>query len=203
MRQLTSIDSVITSRRTIRETKSDPIPKDIILEILEKAAYAPFHNKVEPWSVVMATTYEEHVYFLKCVFESYERNQILASYSEDQIKKIKDAYEKAFLHTPVTLIVTTDLFGDEKQDLESIAATSAFIQNIQLLAWKRKIGVVWRTNPYIFDPKFAEAFSIPSNKKIMGTLHLGYFHEQDIPKPKKRRPVSEWVSSIKDHRSIL
>jgi nitroreductase len=127
----------------------------------------------------------------------------LASYSEEQIKKIIDAYEKAFLHTPVTLIVATDLFGDEKQDLESIAATSAFIQNIQLLAWERNIGAVWRTNPYIFDPIFAEAFSIPSTKKIIGTLHLGYFREEDIPKPKKRRPVSEWVSNIKDDVPLL
>jgi nitroreductase len=200
---MAAIDSVITSRRTIRVTKSDPIPTEIILDILEKAAYAPFHNKVEPWSVKMATTYEEHAYFLKCVFESYERNHVLASYSEEQIKKIIDAYEKAFLHTPVTLIVATDLFGDEKQDLESIAATSAFIQNIQLLAWERNIGAVWRTNPYIFDPIFAEAFSIPSTKKIIGTLHLGYFREEDIPKPKKRRPVSEWVSNIKDDVPLL
>ncbi|MBO8172471.1 MAG: nitroreductase family protein [Bacillaceae bacterium] len=193
---MSDLETIITSRRTIRKPKNDPIDLANIYDILEKAAYAPYHSRVEPWSVTIASTREEHRYFLKCVFESYERNHILASYSEERIKQIKEAYKEVILNTPVSLIVATDVFQDDKKDLESICATSTFIQNIQLLAWERNIGAVWRTSPAIFDDQFREAFFIPETKRIIGSVHLGYVEPENIPEPKPRRPLHEWVKPV-------
>ncbi|TCT21732.1 nitroreductase [Melghiribacillus thermohalophilus] len=199
---MSELESIITSRRTIRIPKSDPIDLERVYDILKKASFAPYHSKVEPWSVTIASTLEEHQYFLKCVFESYERNQILADYSDEKVKKIKEAYEKVMLHTPVSLIVATDVFQDEKKDLESICATSTFIQNIQLLAWQKQIGAVWRTNPYILDDQFRDAFGIAASKRIIGTVHLGYFDPDEVPEPKKRRPLHEWIGRVDETREF-
>ncbi|GAA4726706.1 nitroreductase family protein [Brevibacillus fulvus] len=193
---MTELEMIVTGRRTIRKTIAQPIDRQLLLELLEKAAYAPFHSKTEPWSVYMAITAEEKAYFLQCVLESYERNDILAEFNEQQLEKIKEANEKAFFQTGANLIVAADLFDDEKQNLESLGATAAFIQNLQLLAWEKKIGVVWRTNPYIFDRQFAAAFGIPETKRVVGSLHLGYFEEKHVPKPLSRRPLTAWVRPI-------
>ena len=191
-----SIESVIVSRRTIRVTKEIPIPLQEVEHLLEMAAYAPFHSKVEPWSVTIVSTEDEKKYFLNCVMNSYERTGVLAAYSEERVNKIREAYEQYFPSTPITLIVATDLFGDEQKDFESIGATCAFIQNLQLLCWEKNIGVVWRTNPYIHDPIFAKELGIPSSKKIIGSVHLGYIDEEKIPKAKPRRALQEWVHSL-------
>jgi nitroreductase len=191
-----TIESVIVSRRTIRATKETPIPLQEVEDVLEKAAYAPFHSKVEPWSVTIVSTEEEKKYFLDCVMKSYERTGVLSSYSEEQVSKVRDANEKYFVTTPITLIVATDRFEDEHKDFESVGATCAFIQNLQLLCWEKNIGVVWRTNPYIHDPMFAKELGIPSSKKIIGSIHLGYIDQEKIPKVKQRRPINEWVNSL-------
>jgi nitroreductase len=171
-----AIESVIVSRRTIRVTKEIPIPLQEVEHLLEMAAYAPFHSKVEPWSVTIVSTEDEKKYFLNCVMKSYERTGVLAAYSEERVKKIREAYEQ--------------------KDFESIGATCAFIQNLQLLCWEKNIGVVWRTNPYIHDPIFAKELGIPSSKKIIGSVHLGYIDEEKIPKAKPRRALQEWVHSL-------
>ncbi|MED4729084.1 nitroreductase family protein [Aneurinibacillus migulanus] len=191
---VSSLESIITSRRTVRKTKSSPIPLEIIEDILEKAAYAPFHSEVEPWSVKIASTEEEKQYFFDCILRSYDRTGVFASYSEEQVEKVKAAYKEYLSSTPVTMIVATDVFQDEKKDFESIGATCSFIQNIQLLSWEKNIGTVWRTNPYIFDPVFAKDIGIPPSKKVIGSVHLGY--PEQVPKAKERRPVHEWMTRI-------
>ncbi|PGZ94711.1 NAD(P)H nitroreductase [Bacillus pseudomycoides] len=196
---ISTIESTIVSRRTIRVTKQTPIPLQEVEDLLEKAAYAPFHSKVEPWSVTIVSTEEEKKYFLDCVMKSYERTGVFSSYSEEQLNKVRGAYEKYSEATPLTLLVVTDRFEDEHKYFESVGATCAFIQNLQLLCWEKNIGAVWRTNSYIHDPIFANELGIPSSKKIIGSIDLGYIDEEKVPRAKQRRPVNEWVNSLSIH----
>lgn len=39
------------------------------------------------------------------------------------------------------------------------------IQNFQLAAWARGIGMIWRTNDWIYDPIFREAIGVESGEK--------------------------------------
>jgi len=56
------------------------------------------------------------------------------------------------------------------------------IQNFWLLAWERQLGVVWRTNPHIYEQKTKDILGVSDNEKIVGFLHLGYFDEKPIVK---------------------
>lgn len=191
---MSTVEQAIVERRTVRRVKQDPIDKEELKRILEKAAYAPFHNKVEPWSVVMVESEEQKKYLVETMYRSYERLGVLEKFTEEERTKKKDAYEKYFLSTPLHLIIMADRYEREKKDFEALAATCAFIQNIQLLCWEKGIGAVWRTSPAIFDPVFAQELNLPLDKKIVGTLHLGY--PLEIPKAKERRPVEQWLHSL-------
>jgi nitroreductase len=192
-----TIKQTIVERRTIRNFVDTPIDEALLNELLEKAAYAPFHNKVEPWHVIVVDDYETKMHFLEKVFESYERNNILKDVSESNLEKLRASYKEALVTPAVSLIVSADQFDDEKQSFEALAATCAFIQNCQLLAWEEGIGVVWRSNPFIFDPEFAKELGVPADQKIVGALQVGYFDEEKKPKTKKRRELTEWVQKAK------
>jgi nitroreductase len=192
-----TIKQTIVERRTIRNFVDTPIDEALLNELLEKAAYAPFHNKVEPWHVIVVDDYETKMHFLEKVFESYERNNILKDVSESNLEKLRASYKEALVTPAVSLIVSADQFDDEKQSFEALAATCAFIQNFQLLAWEEGIGVVWRSNPFIFDPEFAKELGVPADQKIVGALQVGYFDEEKKPKTKKRRELTEWVQKAK------
>lgn len=63
-----------------------------------------------------------------------------------------------------------------------------------VLAWERKIGVVWKTNEYNWDPDFRQSIGVKPGEKIVSTLHMGYFDEGKVPRPKPRTPVSELLT---------
>lgn len=191
-----AIEHTIMTRRTIRHFSNDPLEEGLLDKLLEQAAYAPFHNKVEPWHVIVASDHAEKMFFLEKVFSSYERNGILKDCSAAQLEKIKVSYMEAFVTPAITLIVSADQFGEEKQDFDAVAATCAFIQNFQLLCWEANIGVVWRSNPFIFDAAFSEEIGVPNGQKIVGALQIGRFNQEKKQKIKERRPLSEWVSKV-------
>jgi nitroreductase len=192
-----TIKNTIVERRTIRHFQDTPIEETLLYDLLAKAAYAPYHNKVEPWHVIIANDMETKMFFLDKVFQCYKRNDVLKGISESKLEKIKEGYKQAIITPAVTLIVSANQFDDQKQSFEALAATCAFIQNFQLLAWNEGIGVVWRSNPFIFDPIFAQEIGVPENNKIVGALQVGYFSQENKPKVKERRPLHEWVKKAK------
>jgi nitroreductase len=197
---MSTVEEVIVARRSVRRVKPDPICKEELKRILEQAAYAPYHNQVEPWSVTMIEDEEQKKFYVAAMYRSYRRLGVLENYTEEEILKKLEAYEKYYLGTPLHLIITADEYEREKEQFESIAAACAFIQNVQLLCWDKGIGTVWRTSPAIFDPVFAQDLNIAPGKKIVGTLHLGY--PLEIPKAKERRPVEQWLDTLKIETTI-
>lgn len=189
------IKDTIIERRSIKKANDAPISRETINTLLEQAAFAPFHSKVEPWNVYVLHTLEEKERYIEKIIAFNEREQGVA-FSEAEIVELKAGYAKKIITPPYLLIVTTNIIGHGKKDFESIGATSAFIQNIQLLGWEVGIGMIWRTNRFIFDDKFATDLGIPNEQKIIGTLHLTTLAE--IPEPKPRRPLNDWVKDLAD-----
>ncbi|MBM5605155.1 nitroreductase family protein [Listeria seeligeri] len=189
------IKDTIIERRSIKKANDAPISRETINTLLEQAAFAPFHSKVEPWNVYVLHTLEEKERYIEKIIAFNEREQGV-TFSEAEIVELKAGYAKKIITPPYLLIVTTNIIGHGKKDFESIGATSAFIQNIQLLGWEAGIGMIWRTNRFIFDDKFATDLGIPNEQKIIGTLHLTTLAE--IPEAKPRRPLNDWVKDLAD-----
>ncbi|AQY52083.1 nitroreductase [Listeria weihenstephanensis FSL R9-0317] len=187
-----NIAEIITERRSIKRVDEAPIDRAVINDILEKAAFAPFHSKVEPWHVAVLSKEAEKRRFVNAIVNSMERMQG-EPLTRERREQIKDGNERKIVAPPYTLIVTTDIIGSGKKDFEAIAATSAFIQNIQLLAWEAGLGVLWRTNNFIFDSEVVAELGL-DGQQIVGCLQITQFNE--IPDAKPRRPLSEWVKDL-------
>lgn len=191
-----SIIHAIQNRRTIRKTLPDSIPLELIYTILEIASFAPFHSKKEPWEVLLISTKSERQVFSTAILESYTRLGVWDSYNQTELDKTKSKVYDYFTEVPFSIVVSVPLEADQKASLEAISATAAFIQNIQLVAWDKSIGVTWRTTPNIFDPKFAEDLGIDFTRQIVATLHLTKIKTTQQKIKAKRTPLSEWVSTL-------
>jgi nitroreductase len=51
----TAIDRVIMRRRSVRRFTSRPVPRHVLLDILELAGRAPSNSNMQPWQVYLAT----------------------------------------------------------------------------------------------------------------------------------------------------
>lgn len=178
-KELTSIAKVIRERRAVKKGYNDkPVTKEAVLELLEDAVWAPTHQLRQPWRFIFID--QEHK-------PSFAK-QVAATYPEE-----RRANREAYLNEPNALLaVIMQVPEIPKQYDENFGATACMIENFWLLAWEKQLGVVWKTNPHIYDPKMKEILNVGDDEKIVGLLHLGYFDKE--PVKKDRIPVVEKFS---------
>jgi nitroreductase len=148
------IAKIIRERRSIKSGYiSKPVAKELVLELLNDAVWAPNHGLREPWRFIYVS--------------SEDKDEFVDDLVQTFPKEIQENKRNYFIQP----------------------AVSCLIQNFQLLAWEHKLGVVWKTNPHIYEPKVRELLGVQAGEKIVGFLHMGYFNE--VPEPKARKAVEE------------
>ncbi|MNJ37446.1 putative NAD(P)H nitroreductase YdjA [compost metagenome] len=180
---------VIKERRTIRRFKGQSIPEQLIYELLNDAVWAPYHSAKEPWRFILFSE-EGRQAFASAVLTTYTPEEI-EKYGESATR---DYCENAAAH----LIVIVKAESRPKEAEEALMACATFIQNLQLLAWNRGIGMVWKTNEYNDDPRFYEAIGLKSGERVAGTLHMGYYDADNIPKSRPRLRAEQLTVWHKD-----
>ena len=145
----------IRDRRSVREYKPDPIPENIIEEILEAAGQAPSSGNVQDWEFVVVKN------------------------PETKAKIAKAAWEQDFIATaPVLIVVCTDIdrvaaaYGNRGETLCSVQNTSAAIQNLMLAAWDKEIGSCWVGA--FNEATIKDILVLPTNIRPLAIITLGY-----------------------------
>ncbi|WP_373231316.1 nitroreductase [Cohnella sp.] len=186
----TGIASTIRERRTIRDLNGEPMSLETVNELLGDAVWAPFHSAKEPWRFILFMG-EGRITFAEAVLQTY---------SKEELDQWGERMRQYYVHlAQAHLVVVIEADPLQKQFEDAFSAAAALIQNLQLLAWERKIGVVWKTNYYNWDPKFLQVAGVKPGERVVGTLHLGYFDEDKVPRPKKRTPAGERLTVFQEY----
>jgi len=130
----------IINRRTIRRFTDKPVCKDLLIDLLSDAAWAPNHGHREPWEFLI---FDETA---QDILTNHVIGSLRPPPSEEGLKMFKERLSK----NPCSIVITMPNTPNHKISEEDFSAVSAFIQNFQLLAWEKQIGVVWKTDPYIY-----------------------------------------------------
>ncbi len=173
---------VIRERRTIRKFAGQRIPDEVIHQLLNDAAWAPYHSAKEPWRFILFSDKGREAF----------ANAVLTTYTEQELEKYgesarQDYCDNAALH----LIVIVKAASSQREAEDALLACAAFIQNLQLLAWNQGIGIVWKTDEYNEDLRFQSAIGVHPGEKIAGTLHMGYYLPDQLPKARPRRRAEQ------------
>ncbi|PWA10090.1 nitroreductase [Pueribacillus theae] len=173
-----SISKVIRDRRSIKKGYlPTEVSEDVIVSLLNDAVWAPNHKLREPWRFIFVSNDRKEA-FIK---------SILACYSHDQHEQMR----KKFADVPAFLVAIMKIDPRQKQWDENFAATSCLIQNLQLLAWEKDIGMVWKTPQHIYDPKFYDGLGVEKDEKIIGIIQIGYFDKSVKAPPRNRTDAKE------------
>lgn len=167
---------VIRERRAIKKGYTNKkVSEELVRNLLVDAKWAPTHGNRQPWRFIFVDK-ENLPTFAK---------KIAKTYPEDMQENREN-----YLNEPnAILVVLMEEPEMEKQWDENFGATASLIQNFWLLAWEQNLGVCWKTNPHIYDPKVREILDVKENEKIVGFLHLGYFEE--APAIKERIEIDD------------
>ncbi|SFB05568.1 Nitroreductase [Lentibacillus halodurans] len=173
IRQATALQKVISERRAVKKHYNNkPVAEETVMDLLENAVWAPNHGMRQPWRFIFVGPEHADAFAEK----------IAATYPNERKQNRLE-----YLREPTAfLIIVMDKADSQKQYDENFGATACMIQNFWLLAWEQQLGVVWKTNSHIYDPKVKRILNVEEHEKIVGFLHLGYFDE----KPAKQDRIS-------------
>lgn len=173
-----SVSELIRDRRSVKSGYiQKEVDKELMISLLNDAAWAPNHGLREPWRFIFISNDRKEA-FLDSILTCLPKSQ-----HEQMFNKFK--------HVPAFLIVIMKTDPRQKQFDENFAATSCFIQNLQLLAWEKQLGMVWKTPNFIYDPRFYAELDVDKDEKIIGMLQIGYFDKNARIPERKRTDIRE------------
>jgi nitroreductase len=161
------IDHIIRTRRTHKSFGPDPVPNDVIEELVALARWAPNHHRTNPW-----------------------RFRVLGPLTLERLKEAAGPSEAPKLdRAPTMIAVSAVLTGDLVQAEEDICATAAAIYALLLAAHARGLAGYWRTPAVLRTRAGRAALGTPDAERLLGLVHLGTPRSE--PPPPERMPVGD------------
>jgi len=180
-----SVLDAIRGRRSIPKMKKDPVPRELIDELLDAAVWAPNHRLTEPWQFFLLEGESKRRF--AALRRDFRRTQL----PNPDAPEVQAALEKVYqstVDTPVILVVTSHLADDPETREEDVWATYGAAYAFMLGAWSRGVGTYFRTGAFRDYPPLRELLGLRHDRRIIGVIYAGY--PEEVP-PRRRTPAAE------------
>ncbi|MEM4471130.1 MAG: nitroreductase family protein [Zestosphaera sp.] len=194
----------VLSRSSVRWFKSDSVPDDVLLKILEAGIRAPNAGNSEQWFFIVVKDPEVRSRLHSLLLEAHEfyaTRALKTPLPPDKVSKwvqrIRDGMYLAptYIAGYVDLRRTThveDLLETEK--IFAIQSVAAALENMLLVAHALGLGAVWLGVPLLLKNRFDELLKPPEGCDLQGIIALGY--PAETPKARPRKSLNEVVRFI-------
>ncbi|MGW8766004.1 nicotinate-nucleotide--dimethylbenzimidazole phosphoribosyltransferase [Streptomyces sp. NPDC055815] len=193
---------VMRERRDIRNGfRSDPIPHEVLLRVLEAAHTAPSVGHSQPWDFVVIRSAETRQTMHELA--QRQREAYAKSLPKARAKQFKELKIEAILDTPVNIVVTADptrggrhTLGRYTQPQMAPYSSALAVENLWLAARAEGLGVGWVS--FFDEREMVRTLGLPEHLEVVAYLCVGYVDEfPDEPELmqagwSKRRPLA-WV----------
>ena len=161
-----AVDAIecLKTRRSIRAYTDEPVPVEVIEDIVDAGRLAATAINIQPWQFVVVTNSE----------------------TRRKIADIAD-YGKFIVQAPVCIAVFCD---DVKYYLED---GSAATQNMLNAARAHGLGSCWVAgDKKAYCPAIRDLLGVPANYRLVSLVALGYAAEERSPSKKPLSEVIHW-----------
>ncbi|WJD96125.1 nicotinate-nucleotide--dimethylbenzimidazole phosphoribosyltransferase [Streptomyces antimycoticus] len=197
-----AVHRVMRERRDIRNGfRSDPIPHEVLLRVLEAAHTAPSVGHSQPWDFVVIRSAETRRAMHELAMR--QRDAYAKSLPKGRAKQFKELKIEAILETPVNIVVTADptrggrhTLGRHTQPQMAPYSSALAVENLWLAARAEGLGVGWVS--FFDEREMVRELGLPDHLEVVAYLCVGYVdefpQEPELMKAgwSKRRPLS-WV----------
>ncbi|WP_344295135.1 nicotinate-nucleotide--dimethylbenzimidazole phosphoribosyltransferase, partial [Streptomyces synnematoformans] len=197
-----AVHRVMRERRDIRNGfRSDPVPHEVLLRVLEAAHTAPSVGHSQPWDFVVIRSEETRHRMHELARR--QREAYAKSLPKGRAKQFKELKVEAIRDTPVNIVVTADptrggrhTLGRHTQPQMAPYSSALAVENLWLAARAEGLGVGWVS--FFDERELVRELELPEHLDVVAYLCVGYVDEfPDEPELvqsgwSKRRPLS-WV----------
>jgi nitroreductase len=166
------VDQAIRDRRTHKAFQPQPVPRELLDDLLELARWAPNHHLTNPW-----------------------RFRVVGPLALERLKEAAGPEAAAKLDRAPTLVAATQVrSADPVQDQEDLCATACAVYAVLLAAYARGLAGYWRTPGVLRTDGGLRALSIASDERFVALIHLGWpRQEKEVP---ERLPSADFTTYL-------
>jgi nitroreductase len=167
------VQDAIRTRRTHKAFAPDPLPRELIDELLELARWAPNHHLSNPW-----------------------RFRVIGPQSLEALKRAAGPEGAAKLDRAPTLVAASAKRSEDPvQDEEDLCATACATYAVLLAAHGRGLAGYWRTPGVMRTSEGRAALGIGDDERFVALIHLGWpRQEREPPERLPRRDVVNYLA---------
>jgi nitroreductase len=153
------IEDAIRTRRTHKAFGPEPVPRNLLEELLDLARWAPNHHLTNPW-----------------------RLRVVGPLALARLKDVAGPTAAAKLERAPTLVVASAVRSEDPvQDQEDLCATACAVYAVLLGAHGRGLAGYWRTPEVLRTPEGLEAVGITAEERFVALIHLGWPRQEKDP----------------------
>jgi F420 biosynthesis protein FbiB-like protein len=189
----------LMNRRSIRRYQAEPVPPELIEQLLTAAAWAPSAHNRQPWRFAAITAGET-----KHKLATAMGNKLRADLTADQApldlieKDTRRSYQR-ITNAPLLILfclsmADMDSYPDPvRQQHEwtmAVQSTAMAAQNLLLAAHALDLGACWMCAPLFCPDLVKQTLALPDNWQPQALITVGYPAEE---KQKSRQPLATRV----------
>ena len=191
--------ALMRGRRSIRRYLDRPVPREVLLRLLEAARWAPSAHNRQPWRFAVLQDPVRRA-SLAATMGARFRADLMADGLPDEAveRQVRRSYER-ISGAPVVIVfflslTEMDQYPDprrqEAERLMAVQSVALAVQNMLLRAHAEGLGACWMCGP-LFCPDVVRAeLSLPDDWIAQGLLTIGYPAET---REKDREPLETRV----------
>ncbi|MHB1456319.1 MAG: nitroreductase family protein [Armatimonadota bacterium] len=164
-------NDVLNSRRSVRNYKSDAIPNDIIINLINDAIKAPSAMNMQPWAFGILTDAN----LLRNYSEQIKQSLLANIDNTPWFLQYREYFESpdyhVFYNAPAMIVIYATTPGPISQVDCTLAA-----ENLMLSARNMGLGTCWIgfANELLDQPKIKKELGVPSEYKVIAPIIVGY-----------------------------
>jgi len=175
---------LLRQRRSVNLFTADRIDRELLLEAIELARWAPNHRLTEPWRFyLIGEQMAEAIARLAQQLDTAAKGERFGAARYQRLKAI-----------PGNLVVTSQRSEDAVVERENYAAVCCAMQNLMLYLWQCNVGVKWTTGAITRDAAFYELLGIDADAELV--VGFFWYGKPKVVPTQKRRAVAEIVVEI-------
>lgn len=183
----------IDSQRALRYMKPDPVPEELVRQVLEAAIKAPSGGNRQPWDFIVITDPE-----LKAEIARYYKRSWDEAYGQASGQRtLADRVYRSAAHlaenlagVPVILLACIRTDGSPGATVRGASIYPA-VQNMLLAARGLGLASVLTTLHKRYEAEIKDLLGIPDEVETAALLPLGYPCDGVRYGPSKRQPLDE------------
>lgn len=192
-----TINDILRARRSIRRYTDQPIPRELLIHLVDAAIWAPSAHNRQPWRFAVTDSADSKERLARAMGARLRRDLEADGVAEDVIaadtgRSYARITGAAALVVLCLSLVDMDTYSDDRRNhleyLMAVQSTAMAGQNLLLAAQAAGLGACWMCAPLFCPDVVVAALDLPADWQPQALITLGWPAES---KSKPRHPLEK------------